>query len=70
MKKFFSNEAGKDVPLWLDWDNKYWCAYFFAEVSALAYHDGTRAKRELKQLGFKQQISIHQGLEEIIETIN
>ena len=48
MRKFFSNEAGKDVPLWLDWDNKYWCAYFFAEVSALAYHDGTRAKRELK----------------------
>ena len=52
MRKFFSNEAGKDVPLWLDWDNKYWCAYFFAEVSSLAYQDGTRAKRELKQLGF------------------
>ena len=53
MRKFFRNEKGKEeIPLWLDWDNKYWCAYFFAEVSALAYHDGTRVKRELKQLGF------------------
>jgi len=53
MRKFFSNEKGKeDIPLWLDWTNKHWCSYFFAEISALAYHDGTRAKRELKQIGF------------------
>ena len=24
----------------------------FAEVSALAYHDGTKAKKELKAIGF------------------
>ena len=38
--------------LLLDWDNSSWCAYFFAEVSALAYHDGTKAKKELKAIGF------------------
>ena len=36
----------------LSWDNMDWKNYFFAEVSALAYHDGTRAKRELKKIGF------------------
>ena len=27
-----------------------WKSYFFAEVSALAYHDGTRAKKEVNQI--------------------
>ena len=36
----------------LKFDNHDWKSYFFAEVSALAYHDGTRAKRELKKIGF------------------
>ena len=29
-----------------------WKSYFFAEVSALAYHDGTRAKKEVNKIGF------------------
>ena len=37
----------------LQWDNKNWVNYFFAEVSALAYHDGTRAKKELSKIRFK-----------------
>jgi len=37
----------------LRFDNNEWKSYFFAEVSALAYHDGTRAKRELSRIGFK-----------------
>jgi len=37
----------------LHWDNPFRMSYFFAEVSALAYHDGTRAKHELNKLGFK-----------------
>ena len=53
MRKYFSNPASFiDAPLLLDWDNPSWCAYFFAEVSALAYHDGTKAKKELKAIGF------------------
>ena len=36
------------------WNDIDWKNYFFAEVSALAYHDGTRAKRELnKELSSK-----------------
>ena len=31
---------------------------------------GSIVAKDLKQLGFKQQISIHQGLDEIIEAIN
>ena len=53
MRKYFSNPASFiDAPLLLDWDNPSWCAYFFAEVSALSYHDGTKAKKELKKIGF------------------
>ena len=53
MRKYFSNPASFiNAPLILDWDNPSWCAYFFAEVSALAYHDGTKAKKELKAIGF------------------
>ena len=37
----------------VDWKNIDELGYFFAEVSALSYHDGTRAKRELNKLGFK-----------------
>ena len=37
----------------LNWGNLDWKNYFFAEVSALAYHDGTRAMRELNKIGFK-----------------
>ena len=33
------------------WNDIDWKNYFFAEVSALAYHDGTRAKRELNKIG-------------------
>ena len=45
MRKYFSNPASfMNAPLLLDWNNPSWCAYFFAEVSALAYHDGTKAK--------------------------
>ena len=46
MRKWFENI--KDV----DFNFHGWRLAFFAEVSALAYHDGTRAKRELKALGF------------------
>ena len=46
MRKFFSNDKR------LDWDNHDWCSWFFAECSALAYHDGTKAKKELKNMGF------------------
>ena len=46
-RKFFENCET------LYWDNPLGLSYFFAEVSALAYHDGTRAKRELNKLGFK-----------------
>ena len=35
--------------LWYDYQ---WKSYFFAECSRLAYHDGTRAKRHFKQIGF------------------
>ena len=38
----------------LDWDNQTWRSYFFAELSALAYHDGTRVKKEVKKIGFKK----------------
>ena len=38
----------------LDWDSQTWRAYFFAELSALAYHDGTRVKKEVKKIGFKK----------------
>ena len=34
----------------LDWDSQTWRAYFFAELSALAYHDGTRVKKEVKKI--------------------
>ena len=37
----------------LDWNDTFALSYFFSEVSALAYHDGTKAKRELSKLGFK-----------------
>ena len=37
----------------LKWNDIDWKNYFFAEVSTLAYHDGTRAKRELNKIGFK-----------------
>ena len=37
----------------LRWHDIDWKNYFFAEVSAIAYHDGTRAKRELNKIGFK-----------------
>ena len=46
-KKFF------DKCEKLNWQNLDWKNYFFAEVSALAYHDGTRAMRELNKIGFK-----------------
>ena len=36
----------------LDFDDSNWKSYFFAECSRLAYHDGTRAKRHFKQIGF------------------
>ena len=36
----------------LQWDKLDWKNYFFAEVSALAYHDGTKAKHFLKRIGF------------------
>ena len=36
----------------LDFDDSNWKSYFFAECSRLAYHDGTRAKRHFKQVGF------------------
>ena len=35
----------------LKFDDHNWNSYFFAEVSALAYHDGTRFKRELQKIG-------------------
>jgi|TARA_R110000796_G_scaffold38517_3_gene96890 triacylglycerol lipase len=38
----------------LDWDSQTWRSYFFAELSALAYHDGTRVKKEVKKIGFKK----------------
>ena len=31
----------------LKFDNHDWKSYFFADVSALAYHDGTKVKKEL-----------------------
>ena len=34
------------------WHDYKWKSYFFAECSKLAYHDGTRAKRHFKQIGF------------------
>ena len=34
------------------WHDNEWKSYFFAECSRLAYHDGTRAKRHFKQVGF------------------
>ena len=34
----------------LKFDNHNWKSYFFAELSALAYHDGTRVKRELQNI--------------------
>ena len=46
-KKFF------DKCEKLNWQKLDWKNYFFAEVSALAYHDGTRAMRELNKIGFK-----------------
>ena len=36
----------------LDFDDANWKSYFFAECSRLAYHDGTRAKKHFKQIGF------------------
>ena len=38
------------------WNDIDWKNYFFAEVSALAYHDGTRAKRELNKIGNYEEI--------------
>ena len=38
-----------DELLWYDYQ---WKSYFFAECSKLAYHDGTRAKKHFKQIGF------------------
>ena len=36
----------------LDFADDNWKSYFFAECSRLAYHDGTRAKRHFKQIGY------------------
>jgi len=36
----------------LDFEDIDWKSYFFAECSRLAYHDGTRAKRHFKKIGF------------------
>jgi len=47
MRKFFEHCEE------LKFDDHNWLSYFFAEVSALAYHDGTRAKKELQKIGFK-----------------
>tara|TARA_R110000851_G_scaffold5273_5_gene21906 strand:- start:3169 stop:3960 length:792 start_codon:yes stop_codon:yes gene_type:complete len=47
MKKYF------ELCDKLEFDNHEWKSYFFSEVSALAYHDGTRVKREILRLGFK-----------------
>lgn len=46
MRKYFE---GMDAKVWHDFN---WRCYFFAEVSALAYHDGTKAKKYLKDNGF------------------
>ena len=54
MRKYFSNQASFINALILDWDNSSWCAYFFAEVSALAYHDGTKAKERIESYRFQQ----------------
>ena len=37
----------------LKFDDHAWKSYFFAEVSALAYHDGTRARKQLRKIGFR-----------------
>ena len=50
MKKYFENINE------LQFDNLSWKRYFFADVSALAYHDGTKAKREVEKLGFEKYI--------------
>ncbi len=47
MRNFFENCEE------LKFDDHNWRSYFFAEISALAYHDGTKAKRELQKIGFK-----------------
>ena len=63
MRKYFSNPASFiNAPLVLDWDNASWCAYFFAEVSALAYHDGTKAKKELKNMRKEVLLNVLNGL--------
>ncbi len=37
----------------LKFDDHAWKSYFFAEVYALAYHDGTRARKQLRKIGFR-----------------
>ena len=35
-----------------DWDSFYWRGYFFAEASALAYHDEKMGAKQYKKVGF------------------
>ena len=37
----------------LRFNDKQWCGYFFAEISAIAYHDGKKVGTAVKKLGFK-----------------
>ena len=48
MRKYFES-FDKKV-----WHLHVWRCWFFAEVSALAYHDGTRAKKHLNEVGFNK----------------
>ena len=57
MRKYFD---GMEKKIWHDFS---WRSYFFAEVSALAYHDGTRAKKYLK---WQPKISIKKGISQLI----
>ena len=47
----------------LKFDNHEWRSYFFAEVSALAYHDGTKAKKELN---WKPRRNIQKLIKEMV----
>lgn len=44
---------GKNEPRW---DDRPWRAWFFAEVSALAYHEEPMAKRQMKKVGFPNHV--------------
>ena len=51
------------------WNDIDWKNYFFAEVSALAYHDGTRAKRELNKIGITTYLRSKENQKQKVEFI-